>query len=468
MISHKIDYFVFQIFSSEAKSKKKAVKFNDDSSSKSPIEPINVEQQKDITIFRSFCAIKNVMDALTFCVSKADQELLNPVQIKSVVSGRRLCKTFLSYQSLSSSEGDESSSPDLSSPTTEANKTKSEIKENSEQFFASYDEMVTKKLRKTREHLSLIQPMAYRLEVMEDIFSLLFVTSADLNTDGSAIDMETDDENDSKQSSLDNIGGDSLNISCVSEEDGLNVGDSLPDKGKTEASTPSTGQISNSQSSPNAGLEYDVPFVDSHQHAADSIATPEPSKSAYFTLGDENQGEPEATARHTSPTRLPRRRKKRVTSETQANDIVGFLANEYLSRDILNMLRDALNDFNTARSSLSGKALENRRDITGASRAKPSAVDPLIEEALQANIVTSVQPASLPKRLTKLTQAVHEAWWRLQLVAHEAFPRMPGQLLSEPVYITDSEINFLPACERWTCSAETGTLFSSFFFFKLN
>ncbi|GFR95860.1 zinc finger FYVE domain-containing protein 26-like, partial [Elysia marginata] len=452
----------------KAKNKKKAVKFNDDSS-KFTNEPINVEQQKDITIFRSFCAIKNVMDALSFSVSKVDYELLNPVKIKSMVSGRRLCKTFLSYQSLSSSEGDDSSSPDLSSSVSASDKTRTEIKENSEQFFTLYEEMVTKKLRLTREHLSLIQPMAYRLEVMEDIFSLLFVTTADLSAEGSAIDMETDDDTDSKQSSLDNTGGDSLNMSGVSEEDGANVEDSLSEKAKMEtrgnsqAVQPSSGSKT-VQLSPSTGVEYDVPFVDMHPHVADTTPMSEPAKSAYFTLGDESLQQKETAAKHISPPRLPNRRRKRVASETQpSDDIVRFLANEYLTRDILSMLKDALSDFNMAKSSLSGKMLENRRDISGASRLKPAAVDPAIEEALQTSIVTSVQPASLTKRLTKLTQAVHEAWWRLQLVAHEAFPRVPGQLLTEPVYITDSEINFLPAYERWTCSAETGSsqMFSS-------
>ena len=438
------------------------MKFNDDSS-KSLSEPINVEQQKDIAIFRSFCAIKNVMDALTFCVSKANHELLNPVQIKSMVSGRRLCKTFLSYQSLSSSEGDESSSPDLGSSVSLSDK----MKENSVQFSSLYEEMVTKKLKMTREHLSFIQPMTYRLEVMENIFSLLFVTSADLSSDASAIDVETDEENDSKQSSLDNICPDNLNISCVSEEDGINVDDSLSEKVKTDTSAHSqvvelsTRSANNVQLSSSTRIEYDVPFVDTHQHKSDITQPSEPVKSAYFTMGDENLQPTEATSRHISPPRMPNRRKKRTTSEAQSNDLVGFLANEYLSRDILNMLRDALNDFNIAKTSLSGKLLENRRDINGGSRMKPATVDPLIEEALQTSIVTSVQPASLTKRLAKLTQAVHEAWWRLQLVAHEAFPRAPNQLLSEPVYITDSEINFLPACERWTCSAETGKLLLS-------
>ncbi|GFO26040.1 Zinc finger fyve domain-containing protein 26 [Plakobranchus ocellatus] len=452
----------------KAKSKKKAVTFHDDSK-KASSEPINIEKEKDIAIFRSYCAIKNVMDALTFCVSKADHELTNPVQIKSVVSGRRLCKTFLSYQSLSSSEGDESSSPDFSSATSGLEQMINAAEEGFEEFSASYKEMVVKKLQMTREHLSLIQPMAYRLEVLENIFSLLFVTSADLSTEGSSIDMETDDENDSKQSSLDNITVDSLNISVVSEEDAP-IEDLLSEKGKLDNASHSQAGSSvatgdSTQAPPSAGVEYDLPFIDSHQHhhqnpSANSMPTSELIKSAYFTPIEEQKRKAESMLRCMTPPRLTSRRRKRMSSDGQANDVVGFLANEYLTRDILNMLREALSDFNTAKLSVSGKGLENRRDLQGASRTKSATVDPLIEEALQTTIVTSIPPSSLAKRTTKLTQAIHEAWWRLQLVAHEAFPRQPGQLLAEPVYITDSEINFLPA---WTCSTETGKgqIFSS-------
>ncbi|CAG5123694.1 unnamed protein product, partial [Candidula unifasciata] len=439
-------------------SKKKAVTFQDDCkpAGSSP-EPINIEQQKDIAIYRSYCAIKNVMDAVMFCVNNFEHDLMNPLH-----------KNFTTEQSVSSSEGEDSSNGAEACPS-ESERAKQ--KEDSQQFVQLYEQMVTMRLKETRDHLAQLQPLNYRLEVMENIFSLLFVTHEDICDPNGFAELEPSDDNEgSKLGSSDNL---PLESSILSEEDSPQD-EQLLEQSKSEAKpgdrsppSPTTGVVH--ERSRGASLDYDMPYIDPYQKHNDSVAFSEPPQSSYFTASPEIQNRAsefkkpvleifkQAHRESVQLARKPRKKRKRLDSEPAPDTIVGFLCNEYVVRDILHLLKDALSDLNIAKFALSGKTFDlAKRDIFRAPKSKqPSvpSVDLNLEPILQVHIPTSILPESLPKRITKLTQAVHEAWWRFQLIAHEAFPRQPFQILPEQVFVADNDINALPVCEGSAVSA---------------
>ncbi|KAI8788313.1 zinc finger FYVE domain-containing protein 26 [Biomphalaria glabrata] len=417
--------------------KRKTVTFQDESKF-SLSEPINIEQQKDLAVYRSFCAIKNVMDALVFCFSNFEHKLMNPVHIKRLVKTKRLDQHFLSDHQVSSSEGEDSSSPFLRllKQPIEGDGTKLSS-ETSETFIQLYHETVTKKLRETRNHLAQLQPLTYRLEVLENIFSLLFVTHEDLQD---VLDLETDDENDDiKKSSFENL--DSLNISLFSDEEPAPKV-SPPKISKSVEETVKSFPLPKTSSS----LDYDIPFVDSNsQPAYDTLP-----ESSYFTLEFEHLKKAEQYNQKISPENTilskKKRKRRRSNSESSPNLLLGFLANEYLVRDLLHLLKTALADMNAAKFSIQSKlSTVSSKELNRPSKQR--LVDPALEAALQGSLKTSIQPEQLVQRTTKLTQAIHEAWWRFQLVAHDAIPREAGHILPERVIVTDSDIHFLPACD---------------------
>lgn len=448
------------------------VTFQDDSKTAgNPPEPINIDQQKDIAIYRSYCAVKNVMDVVMFCVHNSEHELMNPIQVRKTLRARKLHKNFTTEQSFSSSEGEDSSNG-LDACPSESERAKQ--KENSQQFVKLYDQMVTLKLKETRGHLAQLQPLNYRLEVLENIFSLLFVIHEQLCDPNGFAELEPDEDNDgSKPGSSDNL---PLESSILSEED------SAYDEQALEKSREARPAERSTSSSPTTGvshgvsrgtsLDYDEPFIDRYQKLHDSLPISEPPQSSYFTTSHEIQNRAsefkkpvfeifkQARRESLQPSKKPRKKKKRLDSEPSPDMIVGFLCNEYVVRDILHLLKDALSDLNIAKFALTGKTSDvAKRDISRAPKSKqPSApsMDVNLEPILQVHIPTSIPAESLLKRITKLTQAVHEAWWRFQLIAHEAFPRQPSQILPEKVFITDNDINVLPVCEGSAAGVDAG------------
>ncbi|XP_059160306.1 zinc finger FYVE domain-containing protein 26-like, partial [Physella acuta] len=362
--------------------KKKSVQFEDE---QAVLCSVDVEQLKDVSTFRGYCAVKNVLDAAWFCGQQGDK-LMNPVSIRRY--SRHLDRAF--EHQLSSSEGEDSCSPGGerhgSSPGVGGG----------EEFVQSYDLKVSKKLREAKEMLSLLQPLNYRVEILENIFSILFISYQDLMDE--ALDVE-----------LEEVVPDCTNT-CSEEE-----------TRQTRATASSTQHPSSTSAARPFSLDYDIPFVD-----PPCGATPHMSPAHLAPPHSAVSPTPEQDV-------SPKSCKKKKRSPSTGPVLTGFVLNEYLVRDILHLLKDAISDLKSARILLTG--------------TKKTGLDPVAEDLLTKSQGCSVQPEDLPKRLSKLTQAVHEAWWRFQLVSHEAIPRQAFHLLTERIYISDQELYVPPVCE---------------------
>ncbi|KAL8592591.1 hypothetical protein ACOMHN_026521 [Nucella lapillus] len=161
------------------KKKPKSVHFQDDSQASGSKEPISAEQEHDICIYRSYCAIKCIMDALVFCFENSQLALMNPVRIKTIPKSKHLYKAISvdAFTSVSSSEGDESSTPSggpADKPSGEEHKSEMNGEVSGASFKETYQQQVWQRIQQAREHLQHLYPLAYRVEILENIFSLLF------------------------------------------------------------------------------------------------------------------------------------------------------------------------------------------------------------------------------------------------------------------------------------------------------
>ena len=126
------------------------------------------EQERDIGIYQAFCAIKLVMDALYLCADKKSSQLSqdesslkrSPSRKKSVSSCRRLI-----------SDSDKDQIEEVKSLDLPL------LADNPDE---SFELGIKKRLHKAADFLSLIQPLNFRLEILENIFSLLFLKYEDI------------------------------------------------------------------------------------------------------------------------------------------------------------------------------------------------------------------------------------------------------------------------------------------------
>ena len=237
-----------------------------------------------------------------------------------------------------------------------------------------------------REHLQLIQPLAYRLEIMEDIFSLIFSTHEDLLSHTNDSESE---ENDSKRSSVTDMTHDSVNVSIFSEEDaGADDSVFLNSKLTRQKSFPCSTSLSNSA----PGVDYDMPFVD-------LVEQKKPTASQNLYDSDPTANNEEVFKSHLKDEvknltkKFRKRRKQESLSDSSSMIFQGFIGNEYLVRDILSLLKDAVSDLNTAKNSLYGKDVgSSKKDNL---KASPVNLNLDLENALEGCKLTTISQEAL-------------------------------------------------------------------------
>lgn len=415
-------------------------------------EPVNVEQEREIAVFRSYCALKNVMDAIMFCVENSDHELMKPVQNKHASHSRNLYRRFRGERTLSSSEGEESGSPFFDEGKGDKY-SEMAAKKTFENFQQSYQEEVGLKLDKARENLAHLQPMTYRMEILEDIFSLLFLSHEDFCESIGSFEFDSDpDDDDNKHANVERVYSDRMNLSIISEEDFLD--DSIGEKRKLSprVSANSLGSPSkNVTQNTTVSTDYDEPFVEksSKGSVAASVALKKVkvhaknnSSSSHLTsISDKNI--------------LSNETQKRIISflNSKQNRPIGFLLNDYLVRDILHFLKNSLSDLNESRLFLAKSSGRPKAKKTASSKVKES-----IEKALCGENLTTVKDEEILRRSTRLTQFVSEAWWRFQLIVPQEVPKSAHVILPQPVHLAEGDVSLLSSFEEQSFHSE-GKLF---------
>lgn len=412
------------------KKKTKTVRFQEEGDSKTRVLAASLDQQKDMAIFTGYCVLKNVMDTILFCAKCSDKRLTHPIRSKNrhKISTRTGSDSSLDSTTLSRGNSLSNICDNLVGDDTLTNETNQDDKEDVD-IQSLYKEMVTDKLSQTKLYLSKLQPLTLRVEILENLFSLLFLTHEDVQE--TLLQSEYNSE-EADERSLSKSGSASLITPLLS-----------PMKSSSEMKVP---DVLVERSSPNeVNLDYDVPFEEenskdtSAQKEVDMHKVEKALESMKSNIAEKRKKLREDThheGRHSSVSENV----SSISTVSSINlDTVGFIANDYIVRDILAMLKDCILDVSAAKYQIYGNkadARERYRSSREVTSSKISEIDVNTEEALCRLVRSSVSMDTLQKRIAQLERYTSEAHWRYQLVSNEHIPRLAGEILQEVVMTT--------------------------------
>ncbi|XP_052767439.1 zinc finger FYVE domain-containing protein 26-like isoform X2 [Mya arenaria] len=411
------------------KKKVKSVRF--EGSVAEPGKP-SLEQMKDMAIYTGYCVLKGVMDTILFCADCADKRLTQPIQVHN---RHKVTKQYLSE---SSSETDHSRTYSETSLSEDPDSfVQDKFKETSTNINVQnlYKNHVTAKFNQVKQYLARLQPLTLRVELLENIFSLLFLTHEDLQEMYQTSEYNSDEGDDNK--------------SVRSASTGV-VTPAVLSPLKHSSSTGKLPQVLvDNLPLKDLSAAYDVPYLD--------LSTSAEIKSSVDAKRPSIDMDKVGKALETLKTDIVRNRSRNsgdldgrqssisenissISTSSSVNfDTVGYIANEYLVRDILALLKGCILDVSAAKYHIHGSKGDTRDRYKSANEAAAKMVpevDPDIEDALCHLVKSSVTVETLQKRITQLERFTSEAHWRYQLVSDEHIPRMPGEILPEVVMAT--------------------------------
>lgn len=406
--------------------KTKTVRFQGDGIVSKPVT--SLDQRKDMAIFTGYCVLKNIMDAILNCANCSDSRLTNPVRPQ-----RR--HKVLRQESSRSRTDSSGTIKDFNLGDESVDSQKSAPSQTLEDVQKMYTEMITDKLEQTRSYLSKLQPLTLRVEMLENIFSLLFLTHEDIQETLTLSEYNSDEGDENKSTRNGSTGVTTPLILS-------------PLKGSMELKEPLL--LLNDSSVNEVTMEYDVPFEESADAVKGSVNSgvrkkldiskvEEALENIKANISSKRSLHKESLAgdgRHSS---VSENISSMSTGSSINLDTIGFIVNDYLVRDILALLKDCILDVSAAKFQIYGNkadARERYRSSKEKSSAKTSDIDLNMEEALCRLVKSSISTDTLQKRITKLEQYTSEAHWRYQLVSNENIPKYPGQVLKEIVMTT--------------------------------
>ncbi|KAL4238418.1 hypothetical protein ACF0H5_003126 [Mactra antiquata] len=383
----------------------------------------SLDQRKDMAIFMGYCILKQIMDAILFCANCSDSRLTNPVR------PQRRHKVMRLESSRSRSDScitlDELAGVNMVTEEDNASSSKTQV-----DIQKLYNEDVTNKLEQAKSYLSKLQPLTLRVEILENIFSLLFLTHEDIQETITLSEYNSDEGDDNK--------------GTHSNSTDLVTPILSPLKGSLELRENVT--LVNDSSVTEINMEYDVPFEE-------LSAVKKNGESFGKGKLDMNKVE-KALENIKSSIQAKRNLRKEAASGDGRNssvsenissmstcssinlDTIGFIVNDYVVRDIIAMLKLCIVNVSAARFQLYGNksdARERHRSAKESVSVDSPDIDLNTEEALCRLVKSSITTDSLQKHITQLERYTSEAHWRYQLVSNENIPKSAGQVLKEVV-----------------------------------
>ncbi|XP_048586399.1 zinc finger FYVE domain-containing protein 26-like isoform X2 [Nematostella vectensis] len=313
---------------------------------------LHPEVERDVVIYHSFCALRNFMESIT--------------------------------------------------------QASSSLSRNSDQSYAINDwDAFLEKLREGRRHLSEVYPLTYRVEILEDIFSLLFVTYEELYDERSHHDSDDLDTADEETKSLNtSLTGSMKSLVSITstEQQGELSGKFSPLKDKSTLS-PAQSQTSESSSRSKSSEGFRSakrPLFQAEK--PEPLVTTESIRKTLLLAPDSHKPKDE-----------PRNIFRKVLARTCCEDPheyedpaesrVGFVVSDEKVLEYLKTVKEALMELNVAK-------LQCRQDIDGMKNSPDW-------------IRSSVFANSLDQRVSRLGKYIGEAEWRHQLVSWTD-PTRPG------------------------------------------
>lgn len=306
--------------------------------------------------------------------------------------------------------------------------------------FKVYKENVITKLDAARDYLATIHPLRFRVELLENIFSMLFLTNEDI-CEHSNVHSDSGDEGavDSRTHSR-NASHSSANSFALKENSGLVTADgaghflSISDENVMLWSdkTSSTANTSVETVTGRATVQTKDPLLSRVEQYPKKEVSGQRESFAIHKVGLKDEAssivvDPRRTSGNTSVTS--------AASNTSTYK-VGFLVNEYIVRDILHLLKESLGELNSTRFKLTNSGRDSPTEASIISMNERREMEPLLDKC----IASDVPAEKLPQRISKLQQCVSEATWRFQLASHDWLPAEVGEIAVDPAKIKDGEI----------------------------
>ncbi|XP_022094724.1 zinc finger FYVE domain-containing protein 26-like isoform X2 [Acanthaster planci] len=342
-------------------------------------QQLSIQQERDIAVYRSFLAIKSCMMALSNSTQcKKPKEKSNQDASKQGVS--QSAGASLDTET-SRSTGSTLSSPHqpLHAHEEAANDSTGSPRE------SLWEKNVWRHLREARHQLSLLYPLTYRVETLENIFSLLFTRSEDafvaratMSDSGGEEGVVDEDWQKGSVTSLDST------PKCESftfnlEADTLRDGPSASDSNLLSVA---------------AAVQDELPTESMSTGVLESLRSSEKR---------ERTSSGSAVAQRSNTERSSESHSQLSSNSLGAVKIC-FVAEEDITDALLSTLKECLADLSEARYSLAG----------------PSASLEVLQEAggrLMKYMHCSVLTSTMAQHISQLTQRVNEAWWRYRLVS---------------------------------------------------
>ncbi|KAJ8309027.1 hypothetical protein KUTeg_013901 [Tegillarca granosa] len=392
--------------------KVKSVRFSEDGAKGHTMKDLQIERHKDTSIFNGFCAINNIMDVIYFCSEYQDTHLMKPLHVTDFPSAKHF---------------------DDFDETESIHMTKSLGKEG-EKFQDIYKENVTVKLESTKVLLSKLQPLTFRVEILENIFSLLFLTREDIQESAITIDSDSGEVEESESSCRDSMNG-GIRTSTISEE---SVSPTTPNfDGKFDNHMNSYFHSAQSET---VKLEtsYDEPYIDQSKLPVPKRKSEKSSSSSGNVITQNIEKSMKLKLAIFDSSRRGSGNASTLSLDSlSSSKQLGFLSNEYVVRDILAMLKECLVDLNAAKFRILGKKNElSESKLKTVKTDVSTLIDVKLEEPLSHIVQSSVTMETLSNKIAQLSQYVHEAQWRFNLVSHENIPKKPGEVLLEPITVS--------------------------------
>ena len=296
-----------------------------------------------------------------------------------------------------------------------------------------------KKLKATKNCLSNIHPLRFRVELLENMFSTLFVTNEDVRQDVSAY------SDSGEEGAIDSRGlSRSASHGSTSSSVIPHIKEDVPVEDASHFFSISDENVmlwSDKTSSANTSVE--TVLSSSTLQLRDPLLSPVKS-----TKEKHSQGESSSVSRvelkDMPSTNVNQRRKASgnasVTSNASTNSVykIGFLANEYIVRDVLHTIKDCLVELNATKF----KLMNNSDDSSNEASVIGIAERRQMESSLNKSIISDVCEETLQQRISKLQQCVSEATWRFQLASHSWLPSEAGDIIVDLKKVEETEDDF--------------------------
>ncbi|CAH1802978.1 unnamed protein product, partial [Owenia fusiformis] len=410
----------------ESVKREKAVRFTEDTHTGSDAtfsRPVSIEHERDVMLYRSYVIMKHFIEVISFPSSTVYNQYR--CSRKSRSSSRTNPESVqATHETRDTEESDFSESQLQRSHPASPMATQDWLA-----YTDIYKIQVTEKLKAGAQMLSKVFPLNYRVELLENIFSLLFCTHDDIQDDIIVENEHID---------ADNIHDEPVSMD-TSLEQSLDVSLDQVDLNETPNIAHQMEEFSK------VGHQFEITAADisiateatpSWPHKA--VPHEDPSDVTVITLEKEQLPMKEDEFQTERNIRMtPRIDSERKTSGNMSSASVlsnnqqklGFLADEHIVRDILSTLKECIIDLNSAKYTLQGQGSSD----TGIE------VTPSIETELTKHLESCVKVETMQLHITRLTQYISEAQWRFQLVASSNIPRQPGSVSMATTSPSESE-----------------------------